>query len=125
MQLQAGYILDGLFGLFKDKTNQSNQVEKLASWLSFFELNGNSLLQYTAKTDHSLLNVLSNLLLRGTPTRMNLTAFNFIANSSTLVKIKTEEFGFDIEWEEKVSEIVRKSLHIIDPRISKTDIRNN
>src|ERR1700748_2123533 len=125
MQLQAGYILDSLFGLFEEDMNQKEQVVKLAQWLSFFELNGDNLHQHPVSNDLPLLNVLSNLLQRGTPTRMNLAAFDFIANSSTKVNINNSEFSIDLKWDEKISELVRKSLHIIDPRISKTDIYNN
>lgn len=125
MQLQAGYILDGLFDLFDDEGDQRTQVKKLSQWLSFFELNGDGLEGQARENSHSLLNVLSNILQRGTPTRMNLAAFDFLARNSTVVNVKNDEFGFDLEWEKDVSKIVRKSLHIIDPRISKSDIRNN
>lgn len=125
MQLQAGYILDGLVGLFDEDSNQKEQVTKLVQWLSFFELGGESIAQNPTTAHQSLLNVLSNLLQRGTPTRMNLTSFNFITGASQYTTVSNSEFSIDLLWDKNIVELLRKALHIIDPRISANDIYNN
>ena len=121
MQLQAGYILEGLPGLFSG--SQRDNVESLIRNLSYFDLEHKGE-ELTHKTEDPVVYVVHNILTRGLPT----IAPTFIEEiiSATFLNTKKSidgqgRFRYDFINDELKDEIYR-ALHIVDPRLGLKDL---
>jgi len=126
MQYQAGYILDGILELFEEDIVQKEQTIKLAQWLCMFELEGLQDANITFNKTSPLLSMLTNLMVRGRPTRLNIKALQLIASKTKHFELNTNELGITIKWGEEIRknlELINQCFHIIDPRITSLEIK--
>jgi ATP-dependent DNA helicase RecQ len=124
-QFIAGSIIDNLFDLFDNSISRKTSAKKLSKWLSHFNLKSKTNFENKKIVYDSNIAVILNLLQRGLPTKLNFHALESLINKSNVFKwdIKDETtFSLAIENnEDDVAELIFKSLHIIDPRITLND----
>lgn len=126
MQYQAGYILDGIIELLEDDVVQKEQTSKLAQWLCMFELEGLSFSDKSSGRTSSLLSMLTNLITRGLPTRLNKKALDLVVSKCNYCELNAKELGISINWNDEIkknTELISRCFHIIDPRITSSDIK--
>lgn len=123
----AGAILDNLWDYFEKKSKELDSAKKLAHWLSHFNLKSKSKFEENKIEYAPVEAVLINLLQRGTPTRLNFFAFEFLIDKSEVFEKNTEnESSFSIKSiiaEDRIRELIFKSLHVIEPRIKLKEIQ--
>jgi ATP-dependent DNA helicase RecQ len=128
-QYLAGNIIDNILDVFEKKSSRKNAAIKLASWLSYFQLNSKSGFENTEVEYHPTIAVILNLLQRGLPTKLNKYAFEKIVNKSTFLDYDKEKDGEIAlktkDLEDDIKELLFRSLHIIDPRIAPEDLKEN
>jgi ATP-dependent DNA helicase RecQ len=128
-QYLAGNIIDNILDVFEKKSSRKNAAKKLASWLSYFQLNSKSGFENTEVEYHPTIAVILNLLQRGLPTKLNKYAFEKIVNKSTFLVYDKEKDGEIAlktkDLEDDIKELLFRSLHIIDPRIAPEDLKEN
>jgi len=128
-QYLAGNIIDNILDVFEKKSSRKNAAKKLASWLSYFQLNSKSGFENTEIEYHPTIAVILNLLQRGLPTKLNKYTFEKIVNKSTFLDFKEEEESSIIlkldDLDEEITDIIFRALHIIDPRIAPENIKVN
>lgn len=121
-QFLAGSIIDNLFEVFDKNTSKRTSAQTLAKWLSHFHLKSKSNFENNKANHDSKLSVVINLLQRGLPTKLNFYALDFLVSKSSLLSYKTDdESTYSIVFINKSSDVVDlifRSLHIVDPRIT-------
>ncbi len=122
MQLQAGYILEGLPKLFSG--SQRDNVEALAHNLSFFDLQhrGQDLKH---NVEDPFIYVVHNLISRGLPTLAPTFIEEIIAATFLNTKKTVDNrgrFSYDFINSELKDDIYR-ALHIVDPRLGLDDLQ--
>ena len=127
-QFIAGSVIDNFFDLFQHDTSKKIAARKLSKWLSHFQLNSKSNFE-NKKIDYtSSIAVVLNLLQRGMPTKLNFHALECLINKSDVFSWNTKDessFSLTIEKNrDEVAELIFKSLHIIDPRISLKEVNS-
>lgn len=127
MEYQAGYILDNLLKSLADNSLHYNASKELAKWLSHFQLK--SATGFKKEVEHSsFISILINILQRGFPTRLNMYALEQLVNSSSILKInQSNELSIDvdiIEGGKDITELIFRSFHIMDPRITRKELKN-
>lgn len=89
-QFQAGYIVDGLQDVFENKSSKQVAFKELSKWCSYFAFESRSKFEDTEIAYQSKVAILINLLQRGTPTKLNKYALDFIIEKSSFLKYDTE-----------------------------------
>ncbi len=121
-QFIAGSVIDNLFDLLGSTTTERASAQKLAKWLSHFQLKSKSKFENNDFEYKSNFSVIINLLQRGYPTKLNFHAFESLVERSNIFKFNTKDenaYSLNIENSQKeIADLVYRSLHIIDPRIS-------
>lgn len=122
MELIAGLLLDGIVDLFPAENNPTRleKVKALASHLSHFDLDSGEASEALAIGTNSVWKVITNLLQRGTPTKLNLFAVKKIAEKSGQFDVKYSPAGIKCLWKNQLqnADLIFRSLHIVDPRIT-------
>ncbi len=121
-QFQAGYFLDSIFDLFKNKSYK-NKIEGLVNYLSYFELDTNNKLDSKNSSNLPILSIANNLITRGLPTRPSTFIEDIFATSFSKTKKQIDKhnnISYDLNSSELKAELYR-ALHIIDPRINKNN----
>src|SRR5687767_13364102 len=85
-QFQAGYIVDALPDIFEKNSFRQNAFKELSKWCSYFTFKSKSKFEESEIQYPSNVSVLINLLQRGTPTRLNKFALDFIIERSGFLK---------------------------------------
>lgn len=121
-QFLAGSVIDNLFDVFEKNTSKKNAAQKLSKWLSHFQLKSKSNFENKKIEYSSSIAVILNLLQRGLPTKLNFHALEGLLEKSDVFKLNSKDessFSLTIERNKnEVADLIFKSLHIIDPRIS-------
>lgn len=127
-QFLAGSVIDNLFDVFDKNTSRKTSALKLSQWLSHFNLKSKTNFENNKIDYSSNVAVILNLLQRGLPTKLNFHAIERLINNSNIFKwnIKDDSsFSLIIENnKDTVAELIFKSLHIIDPRITLQDFNS-
>jgi superfamily II DNA helicase RecQ len=127
-QYQAGYIIDNLIDVFKNKSSKKKAFVALTKWASHFHIKSKSGFEENEIEYKPTIAVLINLLQRGLPTKLNKHAIDYLVSKSTLLSFDEEnERSFVLNIEQKLPEIKKlifRSLHLIDPRIDNNGLRN-
>jgi len=120
-QFEGGYIVDGLQDVFERKSTRQYAFKELSKWCSYFTLKSKSNFEETEIHYPSNVSVLINLLQRGTPTRLNKLALDFIIKKSGFLKYDDQnESSIVVQYENlsnDTKELIFKSLHLIEPRL--------
>lgn len=128
-QYIAGNIIDNILDVFEKNSSRKNAAKKLASWLSYFQLNSKSGFENSEVEYHPNIAVILNLLQRGLPTKLNKYAFEKIVNKSTFLEFDKEKESSIIlklhDINDEVKDNIFRSLHIIDPRIGPENLKEN
>jgi ATP-dependent DNA helicase RecQ len=128
-QYLAGNIIDNILDVFEKKSSRKNAAKKLASWLSYFQLNSKSGFENKEVEYHPTIAVILNLLQRGLPTKLNKYAFEKIVNKSTFLDFKEKEESSIIlkldDLEDDIKDIIFRALHIVDPRIAPENLKES
>lgn len=128
-QYLAGNIIDNILDVFEKKSSSKNAAKKLASWLSYFQLNSKSGFENIEVEYHPTIAVILNLLQRGLPTKLNKYAFEKIVNKSTFLDFDEEEESSIIlkldDLEDDIKDIIFRALHIVDPRIAPENLKES
>ena len=128
-QYLAGNIIDNILDVFEKKTSRKNAAQKLASWLSYFQLNSKSGFENNEVEYRPTIAVILNLLQRGLPTKLNKYAFEKIVNKSTFLDFDEEEESSIIlklvDLEDDIKDIIFRALHIVDPRIAPENLKES
>lgn len=116
MRLYGGGVLDPLYHFFKDEDLQE-QVRQLAAWLSEFHVQG--LEEGTASSDLPHLDMLANLLQRGTPTKTSLHVACALAQAFPSFQAEEGEYEWKMRFteDEGLREMLWRALHPVDPRL--------
>jgi ATP-dependent DNA helicase RecQ len=126
-QYLAGFIIDNLTDVFENKTSEKKVAKELALWLSYFQLNSKSGFENNKIDYSSILAVLINLIQRGLPTKLNKYALETIVNKSSFLSFNKNESVIELNSKElsnEINNLILRSLHIIDPRINKTQLKH-
>ena len=122
MQLQAGYILEGLPKLYSG--SQRDNVEALIKNLSYFDFEHKGG-EIKRRIEDPFVYVVHNLIARGLPT----IAPTFIEEIMAATFLNTKKnvdnrgaFSYDFINDELKDDIYR-ALHIVDPRLSLEDLK--
>lgn len=128
-QYIAGNIIDNFFDNFEKKSSRKSAAEKLANWLSYFQLNSKSGFEKVEVEYHPTIAVILNLLQRGLPTKLNKYAIDKIVNKSTFLDFDEENESSIIlkteDFDDEIKDLFFRGLHIIDPRITPENLKNN
>ncbi|RUT73293.1 DEAD/DEAH box helicase [Ancylomarina longa] len=125
-QLQAGYIIDSIEE-YLSKSFGKEKVDGLLKQLSFFDTDIQTSISNEIQNPEQILFVANNILSRGLPTRISLHLEQTILNTfniGTLNK-KQSEIGsikYDLDIPEDFGEKLFRAIHIIEPRISLSQI---
>ncbi len=116
MQLQAGYILEGLPRLYSGRERES--VEALLKNLSYFDLDtcGQKLVR---RIDDPFVYVVHNLITRGLPT-IAPTFIEEIISATFLNSKKTVDKRGQISYDfinDELKDDIYRALHVVDPRL--------
>jgi hypothetical protein len=125
-QLQAGYIIDGI-AEYLSKSFSKEKVDGLLKQLSFFDAEIVSSNEQEFQNPVQILFVANNIISRGLPTRINLDLEKAILEKFKfgLLNKKQAEIGsikFDFNFSENFANKLYRTLHIVDPRITLTEI---
>ncbi|MFQ3578684.1 MAG: hypothetical protein SNJ71_00910, partial [Bacteroidales bacterium] len=125
-QLQAGYIIDGIADYLTNSFSKE-KVDGLLKQLSFFETEIVSSTGQEIKNPEQILFVANNIISRGLPTRISLDLEKTILEKFKIGSLnkKQAEIGsikFDFNFSENFGNKLYRALHIIDPRITLSEI---
>ena len=125
-QLQAGYIIDSIEE-YLSKTFGKEKVDGLLKQLSYFDTDIQSSITTEIQNPEQILFVANNILSRGLPTRISLDLEQKILNTFNLGTLnkKLSEIGsikYDLNIPESFGEKLFRAIHIIEPRISLSQI---
>jgi ATP-dependent DNA helicase RecQ len=128
-EFQAGYIVDGLQDVFEKKSSKQVAFNELSKWCSYFTFESRSKFEETEIEYPSTISVLINFLQRGTPTRLNKYALDFLIDKSGFLKYDAENESSIVVQCENLSpdtqDLIFRSLHLIEPRLDiQTQKRN-
>ena len=125
----SGYLFDNLESLYNPRSEEGKAVKILSKWLSHFQVSSKTKLEKGSSNFNPFFSVLLNYIQRGEPTRLNQYALSEIVSNSSLLEIDQENLvAIDARFKHKTEEIAQtvfRSLHIIDPRLKRSDIENN
>ena len=128
-QFLAGSIIDNLFEVFDKNTSKKSSAKKLSKWLSHFQLNSKSNFEYNKVEYSSNIAVIINILQRGLPTKLNHYALEQLIAQSGVFKFNPkDESSYSLIFEEnqnELADLIFKSLHIIDSRISLSEFNKS
>ncbi|QXP63244.1 DEAD/DEAH box helicase [Polaribacter sp. HaHaR_3_91] len=128
-QFIAGNIIDNFFDVFENGSSKKNSAKNLAKWLSYFQLKSKSGFEENKVEHSSTIAVILNILQKGLPTKLNKYALDKIIENSTLFNFNNEnESSIAIEVndaENNLEDLFFKSLHIIDPRINRDNLKED
>lgn len=128
-QFLAGSVIDNLFEVFEKNTSKKSAAQKLSEWLSHFHLKSKSNFESKKVEYHSNAAVVINLLQRGLPTKLNYYALEQLIARSDIFKFNQKDessYSLKIEGNQnEVADLVFKSLHIIDSRISLLEFKKS
>lgn len=120
-QFQAGYIVDGLHDVFEKRSSKQVAFKELTNWCSYFSFESRSKFENTEIKYPSRIAVLINLLQRGTPTKLNKYALDFIIDRSGFLKYDTENDSSIVVQYNKLTpetkDLIFRCLHLIEPRL--------
>lgn len=124
MQLQAGYIIEGLAKLLQQ--DEAKEVRPLLASLSHFQLHGPAWQQESGTDPNAIFMVLENQMLRGLPTRLPLSVERKLvaAFPNVLTERETKIGGIEIGVQPAYSRVDSlrngfwKMLHVTDPVFS-------
>jgi len=121
-QFISGSVIDNLFEVFEKGSTREIHAQKLSKWLSYFELKSKSGFENNKIEQNSNLAVIINLLQRGLPTRLNFFALQSLIDSSDVFNWNSDDDSSFVlklkKNQDEVANLVFRSLHIIDPRIT-------
>ena len=125
-QLQAGYIIDGV-AEYLTKTFSKEKVYGLLKQLSFFDTEIVSSIGQEIQNPEQILFVANNIISRGLPTRISFDLEKTILEKFKFGSLnkKQAEIGsikFDFNFSEIFANKLYRALHIVDPRITLTEI---
>jgi hypothetical protein len=125
-QLQAGYIIDSIEE-YLSKTFGKEKVDGLLKQLSYFDTDIQSSITTEIQNPEQILFVANNILSRGLPTRISLDLEQKILNTFNLGTLnkKLSEIGsikYDLNIPESFGKKLFRAIHIIEPRISLSQI---
>lgn len=127
-QLQAGFIIDGLIEELRKSFNKA-KVDGLLKQLSFFDteiVSSNSHSQ-EIQNPEQILFATNNIMSRGLPTRINFEVERKILEKFKIGSLNKKQdeicsIKFDFNFTEDFSATLFRALHIIDPRITLSEI---
>lgn len=126
---QAGYIVDNLHGVFEKNSSRQSAFIKLSKWCSHFVLDSRSKFEESNVEYPSIIAVLINLIQRGTPTKLNKYALDFIVEKNRFLKYdEKNETSVAVQYanlSEHTKELIFRSLHLIEPRLDLTMQRHS
>lgn len=122
IQLQAGYILDGINKALMS-INKTTQVRGLLKHLSYFDVETGC--NISSKSHDSLASVIHNIIVRGLPTRPSVfiedkfaKAFkNYLLENSKMA-LQLGNIEYVLEQNDNEANQLFEALHIVDPRIT-------
>lgn len=127
-ELIAGFIIDNLYEPFANDEVKLEIAKKLTTYLSHFYITSKTGFENKQYEYSPFWAVIINLIQRGTPTKLNFKALENIYSKSDILKLNdNDENKYYLEFNVAKSEIenlILRSLHIIDPRITKNDFIN-
>ena len=122
MQYKAGYFFNSIFDLFLNKTVKE-KVEKIVFQLSHFNLETSDELKHQQVDSCSEIKLIHNLIERGVPTIPSTFIEDLFATIFGLTKRDISELN-NISHNfvsDSLSDDIYRAIHIIDPRINKTN----
>lgn len=125
-QFLAGCIMDGLLEVFGRKTAKREAVARLTEWASRFDVLTKTGFEEAAPASVPLYAVLVNWLQRGIPTRLNQYALEKLVECSPFLSFKKNPSVVEVKWKgsgSELSETIFRSLHLIDPRLTREKLR--
>lgn len=120
MQYKAGYFLNSIYDLFLNKATKE-KVEKIVSGLSHFHLETSVKLKHKQVDYISEINVVNNIINRGTATHPStfiedLFATTLNANKKDVSNRNHISYPFK---DDSLTEEIYRAIHVIDPRINR------
>jgi len=125
-QLQAGYIIDGIVE-YLIQTFSKDKIAGLLKQLSYFDTEIVLSTGENIKNPEQILFVANNIISRGLPTRISLDLEKIILRTFKigLLNKKQAEIGsikYDFNFSKKFRNKLFRALHIVDPRITLSEI---
>ncbi len=128
-QLISGYILDNILNVFDRESFEYESLKKLSFWLSYFQINTRTGFEEKETEYKPVIATLINMLQRGLPTKMNMYALKeIVANTSFFEFDKNNNISINVlsrNIDENIENLIFRSFHIIDPRITKEDLKDS
>lgn len=124
-QFLAGYIMDGLLEVSGRKTAKRDVIIRLAEWASRFDVMTKTGFEDSGEPSASLYAVLTNLLQRGVPTRLNQYALEKLVERSSFLGFRRNSSVVEVKWKNsgsEVAETIFRSLHLIEPRLTRDQL---
>jgi superfamily II DNA helicase RecQ len=116
-QYQSGFVLESLLQLYKD-SDLDEKFRQMTHYLSHFEMDLQGETRIPDQNEISLASVAGNLISRGLPT------FASPGIENIMLAAFTSQYGEGLPNSESKKEFLQavfRALHIIDPRINKTN----
>lgn len=125
-QYISGYCLESVRKLLLAH-NEPKKVQGLLKYLSHFELDTS--IQLTTLVDNPVFSVIDNIISRGEPTHPSVFVEEYISQKMNFAQKRITKIG-DIIFENIQNNNIDASdlfnaLHIIDPRIKRSDLLQN